>query len=80
MCTCRKTSPLFRFDFVFLVDALEHLVLTDGGVDANGPELFSDTPILCEDPALAQVCSLNVIVKLMESIKPVRPNRNYFVT
>ena len=40
---------------VFLpVDALEHLVLTEGGVDTNGPELFCDIPLLCEDPALAQ--------------------------
>jgi hypothetical protein len=50
------------FSFVRPVDTLEHLVL-NGGVDANGPELFHDTPILCEDPLLAQD-----VVNLMKAV------------
>ena len=37
------------------MDAVEQLVLTDGDGSVSGPEIFADTPILCEDPALAQV-------------------------
>ena len=39
--------------FVRPLDTLEHLVLHDRSV-SMGPELFQDTPILCEDPLLAQ--------------------------
>ncbi len=37
------------------VDAVEHLVLSNGSPDVSGPEIFAETPILCEDPLLAQV-------------------------
>jgi hypothetical protein len=40
------------------VDALEHLVLSDVGQDIDVQELFAETPILSEDPALATVTGL----------------------
>lgn len=52
--------------FIRPVDAIEHLVLTGGGVDTSGPELFYDTPILCGDPALAQD-----VINLMRAISLV---------
>ena len=56
--------------FVRPVDALEHLVLTEG-VAVVGPDLFHDTPILCEDSALAQdVVGLMRAVALVGSLVP----------
>ena len=40
--------------YVRPLDTLEHLVLHDRSSASVGPELFQDTPILCEDPLLAQ--------------------------
>lgn len=58
------------YSFIRPVDALEHLVLTEA-VDAVGPELFHDTPVVCEDPALAQdVVSLMRAVALVAAQVP----------
>ena len=51
-----------NFSFVRPVDTLEHLVL-NGGANASGPELFHDTPILCEDAQLAQD-----VINLMKAV------------
>ena len=66
LCILKKTG----FSFVRPVDALEHLVLTEG-VAVNGPDLFHDTPTLCEDPALAHdVVSLMRAVAMISGVMP----------
>ena len=56
--------------FVRPLDALEHLSLC--GMEPNvavGPEIFHDTPILREDPALCQdVINLMKAVSFVESL------------
>ena len=52
------------------MDELEHLVLTEGN-NVNGPDLFHNTPTLCEDPALANdVVSLMKAVALISGVMP----------
>ena len=55
--------------FVRPVDTLEHLVLTEG-VAVCGPDLFHDTPTLCEDPALAHyvVCLMRAVSMISGAI------------
>ncbi len=56
--------------FVRPLDALEHLFSRGGACDV-GPEIFSDTPILCEDPALCQdVINLMKAVAFVDSLVP----------
>jgi hypothetical protein len=56
--------------FVRPLDALEHLVFC-GDSDVVGPEIFADTPILCEDPALCQdVINLMKAVAFVDTLVP----------
>eukprot|EP00095_Tigriopus_kingsejongensis_P000570 snap_masked-scaffold372_size192401-processed-gene-0.15 protein:Tk00570 transcript:snap_masked-scaffold372_size192401-processed-gene-0.15-mRNA-1 annotation:"nuclear pore complex protein nup160-like protein" len=58
--------------FVRPLDALEHLVLS-GDSSSRGPEIFHDTPILCEDPVLAMdVIQLMRAIALVDSWIPSR--------
>lgn len=73
---CDSTSGLIvvikkdSFSFVRPVDALEHLVLT-GGMDVGAGDLFHDTPVLCDDPALAQdVISLMRAIAFVDNVIP----------
>ena len=67
LCIIKKAG----ISFVRPVDTLEHLVLTEG-VAVNGPDLFHDTPTLCEDPALAHdvVSLMKAIAMISEVIPP----------
>ena len=66
LCIIKKGG----ISFVRPVDALEHLVLTEC-VAVNGPDLFHDTPTLCEDPALAHdVVSLMKAVTMISGVMP----------
>ena len=49
--------------FVRPLDALEHLSLSGESAASVGPEIFHDTPILCEDPALCQD-----VINLMKAV------------
>lgn len=63
VCIIKKCS----MSFIRPVDTLEHLVLSDDGVVS--PDIFHDTPILCEDVALAQdVLHLMKAVFLVDSL------------
>ena len=66
LCIIKKCG----ISFVRPVDVLEHLVLTEGN-NVNGPDLFHDTPTLCEDPALAaDVVSLMKAIALIGGVMP----------
>ena len=55
--------------FVRPLDALEHLSLCGDSGAAVGPDIFHDTPILCEDPALCQdVINLMKAVSFVEAL------------
>lgn len=59
--------------FIRPLDALEHLVLSGESNGLRGPEIFSETPMLCEDPALAQdVIHLMKAITLVDSWIPPR--------
>lgn len=66
------------FSFVRPVDALEQLVVADDQTRFFGPELFHDTAILCEDPALAQdVISLMRAVSFVDTLIPIQLMDDY---
>ena len=66
VCIIKKSS----FSFIRPVDALERLVLTTDD-DLISPEIFHDTPILCEDPALScDVINLMKAVSLVDMLSP----------